>query len=124
MSGAVVCCFSDPADYRISVDGKVFRFDFGERFGPWVVGKNGKEVAQPGSRHKFWQAVTQWHKQGKRVGEDGLCIWEPEPPLFTEEELSRDYVKIGRQYFPKAMYAKTYAKLQAKGKDLSGLPKP
>jgi hypothetical protein len=95
--GGVACSFSDPRDYRIKVPGKyrgekVFTFDFSERFGPLVVGADGREVAQPGPRHPFWTAVTQWHKQGKRVGDDGLCVWEPEPPM----DLS-DFVQVGKR---------------------------
>ena len=73
-------CWSDPATYRIDVAGRIFLFDFSDMFGPLVVGRRGQEVKQPGARDPFWRAITLWRWQGKRVGSDGLCIWE-EPPL-------------------------------------------
>ena len=73
MKGVHICSFSDPQDYKIYVEnsrrgGRTYRFDFSERFGPMVIGVNGREVAQPGPQHPFWKSVTLWHRQGKRVG--------------------------------------------------------
>jgi hypothetical protein len=42
--------------------GKVYRFDFDERFGPLVLGYSGKPLGtQPGERHEFWTAFEAWH---------------------------------------------------------------
>ena len=51
--------------------------------GPWPLKKNG-DPRELGPRHKFWKhpfwnAVTLWDKQGRRV-KDGLCVYDLPPP--------------------------------------------
>jgi len=94
-----ICSFSDPQDYRITVAGKVFRFDFSQRFGPLFVDANGRELSrQPGPKREVWKAVTYWLRQGKRVGEDGLCIWDyPRPTTLIRCSLrGRTAIVVGR----------------------------
>ena len=74
---------ADPRNYLIEVDGQRIHFEMHRWFGPAVLNAAGDPARnQPGPRHKFWTAVTRWSQQGRRVGEDGLCIWgvpaEPE----------------------------------------------
>ncbi len=72
----IVCDFTTDPDRRINAGGKVFRFDFSDRFGPLVLGADGSPLdRQPGPRNPFWAAIDAWVRQGKKVGDDGLCIW-------------------------------------------------
>jgi hypothetical protein len=56
-------CGPDVTDVTVTgASGRVYRFDFDERFGPLVLAKNGKPLAtQPGDRHEFWPAFEAWH---------------------------------------------------------------
>lgn len=91
MSDFHVCSFSDPQDYRIQVDGKVYIFDFSEMFGPSFYDRR-RNLVSIRPRHPFWKGFEPWLKQGKRLGPDGMCIWEPEPPM----DLS-DFVQVGKR---------------------------
>lgn len=80
--GFILCSFSDGGIYRINVGGRLYHFDFSERFGPTVVGGRGQEVKQPGHKNDFWRAVSLWANQGKRKDDTGMCVWtEPKPPV-------------------------------------------
>lgn len=59
-------------------DGKSFRFEDSDRFGPMTVTRTGAMAAnQPPERSPFWWAHYQWRKQGRRVADDGAtCIYE------------------------------------------------
>lgn len=73
------CILTGGPTHTITVDGKVMTFEMHHYFGPGVLKKDGDPYArQPGPRHPFWDAVTAWCKQGKRLTDDGECIWEPE----------------------------------------------
>lgn len=78
-----ICYFSDQCDYKIRTRDKVWIFEWSDRFGPLVITKSGKPcVHQPtAERHPFLLAVSYWSKQGKRVGDDGYCVWERPPPM-------------------------------------------
>jgi hypothetical protein len=100
--GAVLCC-SGGTEYRIVADGREYRFDFGAYVGPSLIGKRGGYLASI-PPHKFLVAVSWWCRQGKRVGEDGLCIWEIPK--------SKWYRIAGRHYVTESHYQK----LRAEGK--------
>ena len=107
MSQVHICSFSDQRDYKIRADGKEYIFDFSERFGPSVQRRDGRGelTNQPGPRAEFWLAVTLWHRQGKRVGGDGLCLWD-EPPR-----------EIAYRIGPRTVVSKSiYDKLRSEGK--------
>lgn len=67
--------FADPIR-KITVAGKSFFFEDHRYFGPLATSKDGDPKArQPGPRSPFWYAWSLWFKQGKRVTDDGECIW-------------------------------------------------
>lgn len=70
-----------PYTYRLAVNGKEFYFDWSETFGPLPVTETGKEINN-GPRQSFWDAVTLWNDQGRKVGENGLCIWSEPPDIM------------------------------------------
>lgn len=58
-----VMCLPDVTDAVVTgKSGKVYHFDFDERFGPLLLGKNGAPLTrQPVSeRHEFWPAFEEW----------------------------------------------------------------
>lgn len=79
--------------FLIDVNGKQYRFEDSDRFGPYFVGKRGQILdRQPGDRHPFWEAHDAWRRQGRRLDGD-LCIWKP----FTPDKVR--IVKRGRKSF-------------------------
>src|SRR5579859_2231035 len=99
MRAVHLCSFSDPQDYRIMVDGKLYIFDFSAQFGPSFYDRRRNFKMIP-SRSPFWKGFNPWLNQGKRIGPDGLCVWEPE----LEIDLS-DFVQIGkRTYVAKSLF--------------------
>lgn len=79
-----VCTFSDPGSYVIAVGARRYRFDYSDIFGPSVVDRSGREIAQPSHRSPFWRAVSLWALQGKRI-DDGMCVWhEPAQPVCEQ----------------------------------------
>src|SRR4051812_45266535 len=69
----------------VAEDGKSYRFEDSDRFGPALVKKNGDPLASPwpSERCAFWRAHRIWKRQGRRT-EDGInCIWdEPKPQII------------------------------------------
>lgn len=66
-----------PFKIEMAVGGKSFLFEDSDRFGPVPISKNG-EVRHPGyfgENSQFWYAWGKWKDQGRRVTDDGLCIW-------------------------------------------------
>lgn len=74
-----VCSFSDGQQYKLRYDGRVFYFDWSDRFGPCFESKDGRTINDPKASHPIWWAITLWKRQGKRVCTCGWCIWRPEP---------------------------------------------
>lgn len=73
-------------EHLIEVNGKTYRFEDSDRFGPSFIKKNGDiAVHQPGERHPFWGAYEAWRKQGRQM-KDGRCVWRP----FKDEILEVD----------------------------------
>lgn len=76
---AIHICFAPP-EQRIRVGERVFVFEFHDYLGPTVLGKNGDPLKnQPGKRSTFWPALEAWLAGGRRVDENGVCVWEPVP---------------------------------------------
>lgn len=63
--------------YFIDVGGKRFRFEYHRYCGPMPVNRDGEVRISPVPK-AFWEAVTVWCKQGKRLDGD-VCVWKPEP---------------------------------------------
>ena len=70
----------------IDRNGKSYRFEDSDRFGPALCKANGELFANPypGERSPFWRAHFLWRKQGRRVSYDGItCVWrEPKPTVI------------------------------------------
>ena len=81
INGAIVTGANSP-EFDIVVRGERIRFELHWYSGPTPITKRGN-VRELGPRHPFWSAATSWIVQGKRIGADGVCIWEPkrERPL-------------------------------------------
>jgi len=88
--GAIITGANSP-EFDIVVRGERIRFELHWYCGPTPLTKRGG-VRELGPRHPFWLAATLWLAQGKRIGNEGLCIWEPEP----EPELIHLW---GKHYF-------------------------
>lgn len=71
--------------FTIAADGKSFRFEDSDRFGPALINSKGDPLKNrwPPERSPFWRAHRIWVRQGRRT-EDGVkCIWdEPKPNKF------------------------------------------
>lgn len=66
--------------FRIIVNGKEYFFEDSDRFGPSLHRKDGelRKNPWPHEKHPFWQAHSQWRKQGRRLAEDKMtCIYDP-----------------------------------------------
>lgn len=82
--------------FVIEVEGKSFRFEDSDRFGPSLVKRNGAICANPWppERSAFWLAHACWRKQGRKIAEDSVtCVYELIRPRPTT------YYKIGRTMF-------------------------
>lgn len=65
----------------VDLNGRVWRFEAHDVFGPAVVGKRGEVLSvQPGSRSPFWVAANAWYEQGQRLDTNGRCVYDPPPP--------------------------------------------
>lgn len=70
-------------------NGKQYRFEDSDRFGPSLIGKKGDPLAtQPGTRSPFWRIHSIWVQQGRRVEDAINCIWD-EPKPTTIRMLSK-----------------------------------
>lgn len=70
--------------FIINVGEKAYRFEDSERFGPYLVAKDGRVLErQPGERSDFWRPHWLWREQGRRLKADGVtCIYTlPRPPF-------------------------------------------
>lgn len=75
--------------YEIDAGGKRWFFEWHPYFGPTVLNRNTEApiVTQPAENSPFWDAVTWWDQQGRRV-KDGICVWN----RHCEAEFHRDQV--------------------------------
>lgn len=70
--------------FIIHHEGKVYRFEDSDRFGPALLKKDGelKTHPYPAERSPFWRAFDAWRRQGRRVEADGeTCVFELEEEL-------------------------------------------
>jgi hypothetical protein len=68
--------------FALEVPGHTYRFELHDYGGPIVLGKHGKPLAdQPGARSLFWEAYWQWERQGRRVDDQGRCLFKWETAL-------------------------------------------
>jgi hypothetical protein len=71
----VVCLLTGGPTHRIGVGGPAVTDD-----------RSGILEKQPRPRHPFWHAVSQWAEQGRKVGDDGLCVWFLDPEEIWETD--------------------------------------
>jgi hypothetical protein len=55
-----IITFSDFSDQEITVNGKVWRFDYDRRLGPLWLKKDGSERSCQNPRKSVWAAFEQW----------------------------------------------------------------
>ncbi len=82
--------------FTITAGGKTeYRFEDSDRFGPYLVKKNGDLLAnQPGERSPFWKAYRLWKRQGRRTAIDNMaCIYDPPKPNYYKK-ISRGFKLI------------------------------
>lgn len=66
---------------KIRVSSQIYWFECHPQMGPCPLNARTKEPLRTtawNSRHPFWEAHRLWEKQGKRIGDDGFCVWEVE----------------------------------------------
>ena len=68
-------------DRILYLNGKKFLFEDHQYCGPIVLGKDGDPLKnQPPESSPFWEAVSYWYQQGKRIkelaGHTPWCVWE------------------------------------------------
>lgn len=71
--------------FVIETDGKRYRFEDSDMFGPVFLDKHGDpQKRQPmSSRHPFWVPYQKWRDLGRPVAEDGItCLWR-KPTYFV-----------------------------------------
>jgi len=57
---ATIITFSDFSDQEITVNGKVWRFDYDRRLGPLWLKKDGSERSCQNPSKAVWAAFEQW----------------------------------------------------------------
>jgi len=59
-------------------NGKKYRFEDSDRWGPHLIKRNGDLLTNgPSETSPFWRAHRIWARQGRRVEADGIsCIWD------------------------------------------------
>ena len=73
--------------FVITVEGRSWRFEDSDRFGPMLVKRNGepKSNPYPPERSLFWWAHKLWLEQGRRVADDGTtCVLDYRPKRPTK----------------------------------------
>jgi hypothetical protein len=93
----MIACISVGGPHRtISVKGRIYRFEMHPATGPWAVTKAGEVAAnQPGARDPFWEAVTFWDRQGRRLDAAGRCAWDYPPRPILRHLAGRQYEITG-----------------------------
>lgn len=79
--------------HQIMIDGKLYHFEWSAMFGPLPMTKTGR-VRELGHKHKLWTVTGLWARQGKRVGADGLCIWDPPAKIRVRHMGGRHWLVI------------------------------
>lgn len=90
-------CGNFAPDLKIlDVTGKQFTFEDNPQFGPIVTTQNGAvSKNQPNEKHFFWAIYQLWSDQGKKIGEDGFCIWAAPPKERLVWIGGRNYAEEG-----------------------------
>lgn len=80
----------------VAGDGKSYRFEDSDRFGPSLIKKNGEPLANPWPSEgcAFWRAHRIWKRQWRRT-EDGInCIWDEPKPSTARHIGGRTYMQV------------------------------
>lgn len=83
--------------FVIEADGKRYRFEDSDQFGPSLIKLNGDPLTNPwpSSRSQFWRAHRIWARQGRRVKEDGVtCVWDEPKPQIVRRINSRNVILV------------------------------
>jgi hypothetical protein len=80
--------------FTIRVAGKTFRFEDSDRFGPYLVSKDGDILdKQPREGAPFWRAHRIWVRQGRRL-EGDACIWDEPKQTKVVKIAGRQHVVV------------------------------
>lgn len=60
----------------IRVKRKLYHFEMHRYCGPMPIRTDGRAGTHLAENHPFWTAVTAWDRLGRKVDENGLCVWE------------------------------------------------
>jgi hypothetical protein len=94
-----MCILTCGPEYKIRLRGKVFVFEFPHHYGgPAALTKRGDiATSQPGY---FLDAASLWHRQGRRVTQDGFCVWTPAPTPILRHIVGNHYIYEGDKANP------------------------
>lgn len=84
--------------FVLEAEGKSFRFEDSDRFGPYLLTKRDEIAANPypGKYSPFWRAHRIWVRQGRRVEDAGnywKCLWD-EPKATVAKHIGGRYYMI------------------------------
>jgi hypothetical protein len=82
--------------FVIVVNGKSYRFEDSDRFGPALVNRRGDPLANPwpSERSPFWRAHRIWLRQGRRLKDEINCIWDEPRPSVVRHLGGRNYMHV------------------------------
>jgi hypothetical protein len=86
--------------FVITVGDKSFRFEDSDRFGPYLLKKNGavRDNPHPSERSPFWRAHRIWVRQGRRTESGENCIWdEPKPTKYRRFGKAKFIIENGEE---------------------------
>lgn len=87
---AFICCGGETL--KISVGGKIYRFEMHPYCGPFLLNSKGESVAK--EPMEFLKAVSFWAQQGERI-RDGLCVWDIPSVPITKHIGGKNYKIVG-----------------------------
>lgn len=94
------CVLTGGAEYKIRIRSKTFKFEFHPTNygGPAALTKSGEiAAAQPSY---FLEAASLWHQQGRRLSDDGFCVWRYPPKDILKPLGGRHYLVTGQEDQP------------------------
>jgi hypothetical protein len=97
-------------DRKINVNGVVYLFEDHPVHGPSPVTKTGR-VRELSARSPFWEAVTRWYQEGKKIDADGFCEWSPAP------DETAGLVRVGNNLMPVEMAEKFATRLDGEERE-------
>lgn len=85
MMGRVLISLGGPDRVIIDSKGNRWLFEDHPYAGPSVTNRNGSiKDPQPPEGSPFWDAVTHWAQQGKKLNDAGVCTWfKPHEPRLV-----------------------------------------